>query len=131
MDFISVGKITHSAPSGDYSLLLNGRKNELNLQNERGLGKNIVSKFGISPKLPVPMMWRNTQHSTANFLAGHQFEGRGREENSWSDSNDGGQLLCSWKFKLTHPPQHISAPIIGLCLYSALKKDLATNSIFN
>lgn len=56
------------------------------------------------------------------FLAGHQFEGRGREENSWSDSNDGGQLLCSWKFKLTHPPQHISAPIIGLCLYSALKK---------
>ena len=55
------------------------------------------------------------------FLAEHQHQGRGREGRSWSDTDDGTQLLSSWCFKSTEAPQQFTAPLMGLGVFQALK----------
>ncbi len=55
------------------------------------------------------------------FITDHQTHGRGRNENSWSNSQNGHQLLCSFSCPLKAAPQKLTAPIIGLAIYKALK----------
>lgn len=54
------------------------------------------------------------------FLADHQTTGRGRGQNIWSDQA-GDQLLSSWLFKMTTPPQPVLAPLVGLALLQSLQ----------
>lgn len=55
------------------------------------------------------------------FLTEHQHQGRGRNKNSWQDTEDGTQLLSSWCFNIETAPQQFTAPLMGLGVYQALK----------
>lgn len=54
------------------------------------------------------------------FLADHQSAGRGRGQNTWSDSAPGTMLLSTWSFKLSTPPQPVLSAALGLSVYRAL-----------
>ena len=56
------------------------------------------------------------------YLTENQTAGRGRNQNTWLQSADAGQLFSSWVFNLHLPPQPILAPLVGLALYKALDK---------
>src|SRR5688572_20009508 len=51
------------------------------------------------------------------YLADQQTHGRGRGNNKWLNSHPGTALLLTYSLSLEHPPQSITAPLIGLCLY--------------
>jgi BirA family biotin operon repressor/biotin-[acetyl-CoA-carboxylase] ligase len=54
------------------------------------------------------------------FLTGQQTRGRGRGKNQWTNCGSGNQLLNSWVFELSLPPQHITAPLVGLAICQSL-----------
>ena len=56
--------------------------------------------------------------SRSLILANHQTAGRGRGDQTWSDSA-GQALLSSWVFHVTKSPQPIMSPLIGLALFEA------------
>lgn len=56
------------------------------------------------------------------YLTSHQLKGRGRGVHTWQDTGSGECLLSSWSFPLTHPPQPITGPCLGLALYHAAQK---------
>lgn len=58
------------------------------------------------------------------YICDHQTRGRGRGENTWTDTKEG-QLLSSWHFRLHSAPQHITAPLVGLALWSAARSTWA------
>ncbi|MBX3022162.1 MAG: biotin synthetase [Bdellovibrionales bacterium] len=53
------------------------------------------------------------------YLTSHQTSGRGRGSNTWLDTGAGEGLLSTWSFKVDSPPQAITAPRIGLALFTA------------
>lgn len=53
------------------------------------------------------------------FVADEQTAGRGRGQNTWSDSKSQSALMITWSFFLKEPPQPISGPLLGLALYKA------------
>ncbi len=57
----------------------------------------------------------------ALYLTDHQTKGRGRNENLWKDLGRGDTLLSTWCFRFKQTPQPIITPLIGLCVYDALK----------
>lgn len=56
------------------------------------------------------------------YLADQQSAGRGRNQNTWSNTAPGDALLCTWSFYCPQHPQAITGPLIGLALYKALKQ---------
>lgn len=54
------------------------------------------------------------------FLTAHQTQGRGRGVNQWLDTGAGEALLSSWSFRASSSPQAITAPRVGLAIYSAV-----------
>ncbi|MCB0377777.1 MAG: hypothetical protein KDD33_04730 [Bdellovibrionales bacterium] len=56
----------------------------------------------------------------ALWVADHQSQGRGREQRSWTDQGQGGELLSTWCYQLGYTPQPILTPLLGLALYKAL-----------
>ncbi|MCB0390253.1 MAG: biotin--[acetyl-CoA-carboxylase] ligase [Bdellovibrionales bacterium] len=55
------------------------------------------------------------------YIAEEQSHGRGRGTNTWITPGKNKSILSSWVFKLSHPPQAITAPLIGLALYRSVK----------
>lgn len=53
------------------------------------------------------------------YLARAQTQGRGRSGNAWISAD--GALLSSWAFALSHVPQPVLAPQVGLALYEAAR----------
>ena len=51
------------------------------------------------------------------YLTGHQTQGRGRCTNLWKDT--GHSFLSSWSYKISHSPQPIMGPLIGLALFNS------------
>jgi len=56
------------------------------------------------------------------YLSDHQSAGRGRRQNTWTDTGQGEALLSSWSFSFSKNPQPILAPLVGLAIYQNLKK---------
>src|SRR4051812_12482613 len=56
------------------------------------------------------------------YLTGHQVSGRGRGSNQWLDTGSGEGLLSTWSFGVLSPPQAITAPRIGLALFTAASR---------
>ena len=54
------------------------------------------------------------------YLANQQSHGRGRCINSWEDTE--GNFLSSWSYKMSSPPQHIMAPLVGLALFKSCQE---------
>ena len=52
------------------------------------------------------------------FIAEFQAQGRGRQKNKWLNSD----MMLSWSFPVKQPPQPDISKLMGLVLYSALKK---------
>lgn len=53
------------------------------------------------------------------YLTESQSGGRGRGNNTWSNSASGSQLLSTWSFLLENPPHPTISPMAGLALYRA------------
>lgn len=53
------------------------------------------------------------------FVTGHQTAGRGRGANTWLDTGSGEALLSTWSFQVHGAPQAITAPRVGLAVFSA------------
>ncbi len=70
---------------------------------------NTIAKTKVISEQPISV-----------YLSNHQTAGRGRGENSWSDTS-GGQLLSSWVFQMRQSPQPVLSPAIGLALWNAMK----------
>jgi BirA family biotin operon repressor/biotin-[acetyl-CoA-carboxylase] ligase len=60
------------------------------------------------------------------FLTDEQTKGRGRGSNGWSNPSPGHSLMCTWAFALKSSPKAVTAPIVGLAIYKALKEAYAT-----
>ena len=56
------------------------------------------------------------------YLTDHQTAGRGRNNNSWSNTSSGAQLLSTWAYTTKLAPQHILPPLIGLALFNAVRE---------
>ncbi len=56
-----------------------------------------------------------------------QTSGKGRGENTWTDSPDKGGLLASWVYKLKKPAQPIATPLFGLATFKAFDQDFDLN----
>lgn len=57
------------------------------------------------------------------YLATTQTHGRGRGDKTWSDTNAGQQLLSTWCYPLSSPPQPIAVPLFGWAVYQALSDE--------
>jgi BirA family biotin operon repressor/biotin-[acetyl-CoA-carboxylase] ligase len=53
------------------------------------------------------------------YVTAHQTSGRGRGTNVWLDTGNGEGLLSTWSLHVDHSPQSITAPRIGLALFTA------------
>ncbi|MCB0408097.1 MAG: hypothetical protein KDD34_07835 [Bdellovibrionales bacterium] len=60
-------------------------------------------------------------HELEIFISNHQTHGRGRGNNEWIDNNKGKNLLSTWCFQVSQPPQPITSPLIGLAVYGAAR----------
>ena len=58
----------------------------------------------------------------AIYLADHQSQGKGRGTHSWHNMSGGDILLSTWCFHMRHTVQHVLTPLLGLSVYTALKK---------
>lgn len=56
------------------------------------------------------------------YLADQQTAGKGRGENKWENSQPGSSMMSSWAYELASPPQHVTSPLIGLCLYNSARE---------
>lgn len=54
-------------------------------------------------------------------LADTQTEGRGRGENSWSNTKPGSALLSTWSFETNAPPQPVFTARLGLIVFQTLQ----------
>jgi len=54
------------------------------------------------------------------YVSDYQEAGRGRGTNSWTSPEEGTALLTTWSLELNFTPQHLTAPLIGLALFSAV-----------
>jgi biotin-[acetyl-CoA-carboxylase] ligase BirA-like protein len=63
------------------------------------------------------------------FVTNNQTQGRGRHDNTWSNSQNNDQLLLSWCFRLKSAPQPIASPLFGWAVYKSLNDefDLSLN----
>ncbi len=61
------------------------------------------------------------------FVTNSQTKGRGRYDNSWSNSKPGDQLLISWCFRLKSAPQPIASPLLGWAVYKSLNDEFDLN----
>ncbi len=62
------------------------------------------------------------------FVTNEQTKGRGRNTNSWLNSeNEGSSLLISWCFKLKSAPQPISSPLFGWAVFKSLNDEFDLN----
>jgi BirA family biotin operon repressor/biotin-[acetyl-CoA-carboxylase] ligase len=79
--------------------------------------------------------WYNSQTTSTNQIAkenifsdspitiyctDHQAAGRGRNSNTWTDSKGGQQMLASWVFMVSKPPQPVLSPALGAAVFTAL-----------
>ena len=55
------------------------------------------------------------------YLAHVQTKGRGRGQNTWSSSGEGGTLLATWSLHMAQPPGHLSGPLVGMSLFDSAK----------
>lgn len=53
------------------------------------------------------------------YFAEAQKAGRGRGQNTWSNSSPGSQLLSTWSFMLQDHVQPVLSPLVGLAVYKA------------
>ncbi len=53
------------------------------------------------------------------YLAEEQTAGRGRGQNTWSQSQIGAQLLSTWSFMIDEPPLPTLSPQVGLAIFRA------------
>ncbi len=51
-----------------------------------------------------------------------QTSGRGRGANTWINGESGTNLLSTWSFRLTRPPQPVTSARAGVALYTAVTK---------
>ncbi len=58
----------------------------------------------------------------ALYLADQQTHGRGRGDNTWSQSDEGHTLLSTWCLRLNTHPQPLFPLRVGLLLYESCKK---------
>lgn len=63
------------------------------------------------------------------FLCDQQTNGRGRGANEWFNSAPGSALLITFSFNVESSPQPITAPLIGLKIYEALKNAFADRNL--
>jgi biotin-[acetyl-CoA-carboxylase] ligase BirA-like protein len=63
------------------------------------------------------------------YLADQQAAGRGRHTNTWSNTNSGDALLCTWSFACYQHPQAITGPLFGLAVFTALQKTLRLSGL--
>ncbi|MCB0343195.1 MAG: biotin synthetase [Pseudobdellovibrionaceae bacterium] len=56
------------------------------------------------------------------YVCGFQTAGRGRDNNTWVTPAENASLLCSWSLAMVSPPQHISAPRLGLGLFQSAQQ---------
>ena len=68
---------------------------------------------------------KDQQKNLSVFSTNFQTQGRGRGNNQWNSEKNQG-LLISFLFSLQKPPQHITAPKVGLCLFQAVQKTWPT-----
>ena len=78
------------------------------IDSTNAVAKSEVGIEGRSPFAPVL------------FVTAHQTSGRGRGNNTWT--NTSGALLSSWSFNAQKPPQPILAPLAGLAVFKAATK---------
>lgn len=55
------------------------------------------------------------------YVTNHQTKGRGRGSNDWTDRGSGDYFLSTWSYPLNQPPQHITAPLFGLAVFTAAR----------
>ncbi len=70
---------------------------------------NTIAKTKVISEQPITL-----------YLTNHQTAGRGRGENTWSDTS-GGQFLSSWVFQMRQPPQPVLSPALGLAVWKAMQ----------
>lgn len=63
------------------------------------------------------------------YLCDHQTNGRGRGTNEWLNPQAGTSLLVTFSFDVQSSPQPITAPLVGLRVYQALKNNLKLESL--
>lgn len=63
--------------------------------------------------------FRSGQADFEVFLADLQVAGRGRGQNTWTDSAPGAALLSTWSFHMLQAPQPVLAPALGLSVFRA------------
>lgn len=51
------------------------------------------------------------------YFTNHQTHGRGSHSRVWKDT--GNSFLSSWSYRITHSPQHIMSPLVGLALFNS------------
>lgn len=54
------------------------------------------------------------------IVTDHQTNGRGRSQNTWTNTEAGSCLLSSWSVDLNHPPQPIASALVGLTLFESV-----------
>lgn len=53
------------------------------------------------------------------YFTEHQTRGRGRNQNTWIDSSNGGSFLSSWSYLVEASPQPTTSCLVGLALFKA------------
>ncbi len=101
MSFFDIGKTTQK--------ILSEIQIETWFENETTSTNSIAKEQALQLKAPLKV-----------YLTNHQTAGRGRNQNSWSDSDSGTCLLSSWSFSFQKNPQPILAPLVGLAIYNNL-----------
>jgi len=56
------------------------------------------------------------------YVTDFQSAGRGRGERVWVSPPQGDALMATWSLALSFAPQHLSAPIVGLHVYRAVRE---------
>ncbi len=99
---LDIGKLSHK--------LLNDMKIETWFENETTSTNTIAKDEATKIKSPLKV-----------YLTNHQREGRGRNQNTWSDTGAGSVFLSSWSFSFRKNPQPILSPLVGLAIYQNLE----------
>ena len=94
------------------------------LTQEWAQGKNLPHSY--QEKVSSTNDWSKSEFLLSEdpfhlYLADHQQQGRGRNNNQWQDMADGTILLSTWTFRMEKNPQPILTPLIGLALFRSLK----------
>lgn len=61
------------------------------------------------------------------YITNLQTKGRGRHQNTWTNTDAGNQLLISWCFNLEKSPQPISSPVFGWAVYKSINDEFDLN----